>query len=84
MTELPAFHEHGFRVDTQFKEIRRLKDNMGPTESTLQIDYAENWSAKHMDEITSAYYDKAQVTIHPMVLQTSSLGEGPEEKTEKK
>ena len=32
------------------------------------MDYAENWQVKYMEEIGSVYYDKVQISIHPVVL----------------
>ena len=41
---------------------------MPKTEATVQMDYAENWTSKYQDEVASLYYDKNQLTIHPMVV----------------
>ena len=69
MKELPSVRQHSERVAIQYEEIRSLKKNMQPQkEATVQLDYSENWQAKFMYEISSAYYDKCQVTVHPMVL----------------
>lgn len=66
---LPDFRAHCFRVQEQYHQITYLKENMqNVVEATLQLDYAENWNAKYLFEITSAYYDKNQLSIHPMVL----------------
>ena len=37
-------------------------------EACVQMDYAENWTPKYRDEISSTYYDKDQITVHPMVV----------------
>ena len=69
MRELPEFRAHCGRVVTQYEEVRHLRCKLKPmTEATIQMDYAENWQVKYMEEIESVYYDKAQITIHPMVL----------------
>ena len=69
MRELPEFRAHCGRVVTQYEEVRHLRCKLKPmTEATIQMDYAENWQVKYMEEIGSVYYDKAQITIHPMVL----------------
>lgn len=67
--EMPEFRQHCHRVEVQFNQIRLLKERLHPeVEASCQLDYAENWKAKYMEEVTSAYYDKNQVTIHPMIL----------------
>ena len=37
-------------------------------EACVQMDYADNWMPKYRDEISSTYYDKDQITVHPMVV----------------
>jgi hypothetical protein len=34
----------------------------------MQIDYSENFSCSYQDEPSQAFYDRSQVTIHPMVM----------------
>ena len=69
MRELPEFRAHCGRVVTQYEEVRCLRCKLKPmTEAIIQMDYAENWQVKYMEEIGYVYYDKAQITIHPMVL----------------
>ena len=38
------------------------------TEVTIGMDYSENYSCMYQDEISAVYYDKHQITIHPMVV----------------
>lgn len=38
------------------------------TECSVQMDFSENWTTKYQDEPSSVYYDKAQTTVHPMVV----------------
>ena len=37
-------------------------------ECCVQIDYAQNWNVKYSREISAVYFDKAQVSVHPMVV----------------
>ena len=61
--ELPKFRAHCCRVFTQYDEIRHFRDKLKPmTEATCLT----GGLCKCVDEIAS--YDKAQISIHPMVL----------------
>lgn len=74
LEELPDFRDHCHRVGVQFTQVRLLKNRLEPEiEATCQLDYAENWKAKYMEEVTSAYYDKNQITVHPMVVHTKDV-----------
>ena len=68
MGALPAFRDHCARVDAQFSAITLLKEKLPPNHCTIQVDYSENWNAAYMKEIAKVFYGKAQVTIHPMVV----------------
>ena len=69
LQEMPKFRKHCERVEIQYKQIRMLKESLTPElEATCQLDYSENWKANFLREITSAYYEKNQLTIHPMVI----------------
>ena len=64
MRELPEFRAHCGRVVTQYEEARHLRCKLKPmTEATIQMDYAENWQVKYMEEIGSVYYDKAAISV---------------------
>lgn len=66
--QVGKFREHAYRVTTQYSEVKRLKDHMEEDEATLQMDFAQNYTCGHTEEIQSAYFAKEQVTLHPMVL----------------
>ena len=69
MEDLPEFRQHCRRIEVQYSQVDWLKRHLAPmAEAVCQIDYSENWSSKYHNEITSVYYDKSQVTIHPMVV----------------
>lgn len=68
-TELLTFRAHTERVHTQYTEILKLKEHLVPmTEATIQMDYSENYSCTFNEEISQVFYDKMQVTLHPMVV----------------
>ena len=61
------FKAHHDRVITQYEQFLILKRKLTQVEATCQIDFAENYVCSFSQEITSAYYSKVQVTIHPAV-----------------
>lgn len=61
--------QHVFRMRKQFTEIEHLKNSLETqTEATCQLDYSENYACKFQDEPAQAFYDRRQVTVHPMVI----------------
>ena len=57
----------------QYEQINHMKDTLQPGKDIcVQLDYAENWSATYLKEISSAYYDKKMVTVHPMITHSRS------------
>jgi hypothetical protein len=67
--EMHEFHEHVRRCTTQYTEIANLRKQLQPmTEITCQIDYSENYNCSYQDEPAQVFFDKKQITIHPMVI----------------
>lgn len=61
--------QHVGRVTNQYQHLNLLKEKMPPkTEITCQMDYSENFACTHQDEISQAFYDRNQISIHPMVV----------------
>jgi hypothetical protein len=56
------------RVATQYGEIKKLKQNLPKHEILLQLDFAENYSCRSMEEVQSAYFNQTSVTLHPVVV----------------
>ena len=68
-TNIEKFRNHCARISTQNQAVELLRNTLQPhREAAVQMDYSENWSAKYPDEISGVYYDKAQTTLHPMVV----------------
>ena len=73
MTAMPEFRNHCQRITAQYTQVRVLKESLLPErEITVQMDYSENWSSKFQDEISSVYYDKSQISLHPMVVHSKT------------
>jgi hypothetical protein len=68
--------EHIRRMNAQFSQTTILRNNMpAMTEVTVQIDYAENYKCSYQDEPSAAFFDRRQVTIHPMVVHFKDIDE---------
>ena len=65
--EVQEFCDHVERVRTQYKELRQLKENLPEHEIILQMDFAENFSCRSLDEVQTAYWNQTSVTLHPVV-----------------
>ena len=69
LQDVPSLRQHCFRITMIGEEIRSLKHTMEPLkEATVQVDYAENWAVKYNMQISAAFYDNDQVSMHPMVI----------------
>ena len=66
--EMNEFKMHASRVAGQYAAIQELKQRLSVNHATIQMDFAENFTCHYMEEVQSAYYNKSQVTIHPMVV----------------
>ena len=66
--EVESFIDHVKRVQEQYKQLRSLKQNLPSTDVIVQMDFAENYSCRSLDEIQTAYWNLTAVTLHPMVV----------------
>ena len=64
--ELTNFRFHTKRVATQYEQFKLLKETI-PEHHICQMDFAENYSCSHADEVQSAYFEKVFVMLHPVV-----------------
>lgn len=66
--ELEPFASHLFNAKWQYQQYKLLKENL-PNDWVLGVaDFAENYRCMYQDEISSAYYQYKQATLHPVVL----------------
>ena len=66
--ELEPFASHLFNAKWQYQQYKKLKENL-PNDWVLGVaDFAENYRCMYQDEISSAYYQYKQATLHPVVL----------------
>lgn len=66
--ETKEFRSHVERIRHQYEQLRDLKLKLPKTHVICQMDFAENYTCSHADEIQSAYFAKPAVTLHPMVV----------------
>jgi hypothetical protein len=67
--DFTKLREHVKRMKNQFQELERLKTNLPRlTHASCQMDYSENHCCTFQDEPAQAFFDRRQVTIHPMVI----------------
>ena len=58
---------HFFRARWQLHQLEKLKENIQNNEAVVIMDYAENYTCRFQNEVSNAFLDTNQVTIHPMM-----------------
>jgi hypothetical protein len=68
--EFEEFKDHAERVKSQYQSFKQMKDSLKYNKDhvCVQMDFAENFSLKEMEEIQSAYWNPESVTLHPVVV----------------
>ena len=66
--QIDEFGSHVERVSTQYSQIRTLKEKLPDHHMIIQMDFAENYSCRSLEEVQSAYFNQTTVTLHPMVV----------------
>ena len=66
--QVQEFSEHVQRVRKQHEECLKVKQNLPLNEVVVNMDFAENYSCKSVEEIQSAYWNMSAVTLHPIVV----------------
>ena len=63
------FRDHAGRVNTQYVELKKLKDSLPTTSLLLQMDFAENFSCSSGPRnVQSSYWNPQTVTLHPIMV----------------
>lgn len=70
MVEYTEFSGHVSRVKTQYEAFKTMKEKLNDHDNhvCVQMDFAENYSIKEMEEVQSAYFNAEMVTLHPVVV----------------
>ena len=66
--QIGEFKAHVNRVRRQYQESIRLKQELPKGEVIVNMDFAENYGCKSVEEIQSAYWNQTAVTLHPVVM----------------
>jgi len=63
---LPDYLKHIGRVRHQYRQMKRLKDNLSEHDLAIHIDYSENYDCKYHREVASCHFgaNKRQLTLH--------------------
>lgn len=66
--DIEDFCGHVHRVKSQYQELKSNKKSLQNDEALLQMDFAENYSCRTVDEVQTAYWSLTSVTLHPVVI----------------
>ena len=72
MDELAAIRKHVERIQNQYAEMRRLRQNLPKDEIMVWMDFAENFSCTSQEEVQSAYWTTDMISLHTMVVYSES------------
>lgn len=62
------FTDHRTRISVIDLAVRKLKEDMPANEVLLWMDFAENFTCTVSEQVQSAYWNQAAVTLHTMVM----------------
>lgn len=68
ISKLETYGRHVFIARSQSKAFQTCLDTLGPSDCSVVVDFAENYTCLRQGEAQSAYYSRNQVTLHPMVV----------------
>ena len=74
--KLPTFLEHVYIKTQQSKYFDEKLANLSEKEAVVQVDFAENYTCKHQDEIQTAHWNQEQVTIFTVAVWIKSSADG--------
>ena len=67
---------HIANIYHQFSELKKLKEELKDTEVIVHVDFSENYSCKHFEEIQNVHFggSHAQVSLHTRMYYTANDG----------
>ena len=68
VADFDVFEAHNDRAQTQYVQLRSLKEKLPANSVIIQMDFAENYTCSSADSVQSAYWNQATVTLHPCVI----------------
>lgn len=69
-SKIPSFLEHVFIKRQQSKYFEEKLTHLDQEEAVVQVDFAENYTCKHQDEVQSAHWNQEQVTLFTVAIWT--------------
>lgn len=75
---IKPFLLHIHNIESQYKTIKQLKENLTVSEAILHIDFSENYSLKYAEEVQSFHFggSRQQVSLHTSVIYTHDFSLG--------
>ena len=64
---MKQFRGHARRVKIQYEQLKLPKENLPEDQAMVQMDFAENYICRSLEEVQSAYCNASMVTLHPSV-----------------
>lgn len=74
---LVTLRKHIYNIKIQYRSYREAIDDLKSDEAVLHVDFSENYSCKHFEEIQSHHFggSRKQVTLHTGVMYMKQDGE---------
>ena len=66
-SERKEFREHVKRVQNQYSQMKKLRENLQNGEIVMWMDFWENYVCSQLDGIQSSYWNPQMVTLHTIV-----------------
>ena len=67
-TQTNEFEGHVKRIQTQYNELKGLKEIFPANHSIAHVHFSKNFSCKSVQEIQSANWDQTSLTLYPIVI----------------
>ena len=66
-TDMQEYPEHVFRAKWQQQQMGICVDRIGEGSIAMIMDFSENYGCVFQSEVQSGFFDRNQVTIHPIM-----------------
>ena len=73
--QMPYFLQHVYVKRQQSAFFDGKKENLTQSEALVQVDFAENYTCKHQDEVQSAHWHQQQITLFTVAVWTNNGSE---------
>ena len=64
---LTEFREHVGRVQEQYTQLSKLKENLTAGHVIAQMDFVENYLCQSLEEVQSPWWNRTMVTLYQVV-----------------